>query len=100
MLNCIINRVYEREDEKKTPILYVYVDLQDGGKKFYYADKEKKSFVGMSVKEFEDRFECYEEDRKKNHGRPWEVQSIVKEDLNKSSGKIIGKENSTERGER
>ena len=48
-------------------------------------------------KEFEEKFECYEQDLEKEEGRrPWEQESNTKstEDLSASSGKI----NATEGG--
>ena len=70
---CVVNRVYERADENKSAVLYVYADLPEVGKKFYFADKETKGFVELPEKEFEQRFECYEKDLEKQKGnRPWE----------------------------
>lgn len=70
---CVVNRVYDRNDEEKRPVLYVYMDYGEEGKIFYYADKERKGFIRMSQEEFEKRFECYEMDMKKQNGkRPWE----------------------------
>lgn len=70
---CVVNRVYERDDKNKQPVLYVYADLPEVGKKFYFADKETNKFVGLPEKEFEQRFECYEKDLEEQKGhRPWE----------------------------
>lgn len=69
---CVIDRVYEREDTNKSPVLYLYIDLPENGKHFYVADKGTKSFISMSEEEFEAKFECYEMDIQKLHGnKPW-----------------------------
>ena len=70
---CVIDRVYEKDDESKTPVMFVYFESSKFGKKFYYADKEQRQFIEMQGKEFEKRFECYDRDLEKNHGRRlWE----------------------------
>ena len=70
---CVIDRVYEKDDESKTPVMFVYFESSKFGKKFYYADKEQGQFIEMQGKEFEKRFECYDRDLEKNHGRRlWE----------------------------
>lgn len=92
---CVVNRVYSKDDESKRPVLYVYADLPQSGKKFYFADKELGKFVELSQKEFEERFECYEMDIEKYDGhRPWEEVEIKEnlEDLTRSSGKVIASE--------
>lgn len=92
---CVVNRVYSRDDENKRPILYVYVDLPESGKKFYFADKDTKQFIELPQKEFESRFECYEMDMEKQEGhRPWEDINVKEneEDLTRSSGKVISTE--------
>ena len=92
---CVVNRVYSRNDKEKRPILYVYVDSNELGKKFYFASQEEGQFVGLSQEEFTEQFECYEEDLKRTNGlRPWEMMEQEKEevDLSKSSGEIVIKE--------
>ena len=70
---CVINRVYEKDDEDKNPVMFVYFDSDKLGKKFYYADKEQGQFIELPSKEFEKRFECFENDIEKNNGhRFWE----------------------------
>ena len=78
---CVIDRVYEREDTNKSPVLYVHIDLPESGKHFYVADKGTKSFVRMSEEEFEAKFECYEMDIQKSHGnKPWRgTRKVVSE---------------------
>lgn len=92
---CVVNRVYEREDENKRAVLYVYIDLPEVGKKFYIADKEKGKFLDIPQKEFEEKFECYERDIGKLQGhRPWEDVEVKKEleDLTQSSGRVVASE--------
>ena len=74
---CVVNRVYEKEDKNKKPVLYMYMDLPGKGKKFYYADKNSREFVNMTQEEFETKFECYEADKEKAGGlRPWEEPEV------------------------
>ena len=92
---CIINRVYSTSDEKKSPILYVYIDSNEIGKKFYLVDKNSKQFVEFSQEEFTQQFECYEQDLKSTNGiRPWESEKthLPNTDLAKSSGRILANE--------
>lgn len=92
---CVVNRVYDRMDKEKRPILYVYIDSNELGKKFYFANKEEGQFVELSSEEFTKQFECYENDLKKYNGvRPWEMIEKEKEDidLSRSSGKIVAGE--------
>ncbi len=91
---CIINRVYNKKDKNKTPVLYVYIDFDDFGKRFFYADyaSEKSQFIQLGQDDFTSRFECYEEDLKKTNGlRPWEISETdkTKTDLSKGSGKVV-----------
>lgn len=89
----MVNRVYERDDQSKSPVVYVYMNLPQNGKKFYFADKGQ--FVELPQKEFETKFECYEMDMEKQNGhRPWEDFDRVEEieDLSRSSGKIVSSE--------
>lgn len=61
---CIINRVYDKTDREKKPILYVYIDSNELGEKFYFADKNKRQFIELPQEEFINQYECYEEDLK------------------------------------
>ena len=61
---CIVDRVYNRNDKEKEPFMYVYIDSDELGKKFYFADKDKGQFSELSQEEFTQQFECYEEDLK------------------------------------
>lgn len=63
---CVVDRVYNREDKEKRPIMYVYIDSNELGNKFYYVDKDEKQFIELSKEQFTKQFECYEEDKKKN----------------------------------
>ncbi len=92
---CVINRVYNREDKEKRPVLFVYIDSNELGRKFYFADKDTEQFLVLSQEEFTKQFECYELDLKKHNGlRLWEDEEPKKEniDLSKSSGKIVAEE--------
>lgn len=88
---CVVNRVYERMDKEKRPILYVYIDSDELGKKFYFADENKGEFIELSQEGFVKQFECYEKDLQRNEGlRPWEFKEQKKEDidLSRSSGTV------------
>lgn len=62
---CAINRVYDRTDEEKKPILFVYIDFGDAlGKRFYFANESNGEFVQLPQEEFVNQFECYDEDLK------------------------------------
>ncbi len=65
---CAVNRVYDRMDDKKRPVLFVYIDLFGIGARFYYADKDEGQFIGLTQEEFTKKFECYETDLK-DYGR-------------------------------
>ena len=89
---CVVNRVYAKDDENMRPILYVYADLPDAGKKFYFADSQKGEFIETAPNEFEARFECYTEDMKKLNGhRPWEIGNTPEktEDLVQNPSKVV-----------
>lgn len=64
---CVINRVYNRQDKGKRPVLYVYMDSDELGKKFYFADKDSRQFVELLPEEFVKQFECYRMDLEKNN---------------------------------
>ncbi|MBP3831352.1 MAG: hypothetical protein ILA02_03150 [Clostridia bacterium] len=73
---CIVNRVYNRFDNDKRPVMYVYIQSDKLGEKFYYADKQTGTFVYSPKMEFLSQFECYEKDLQNNDGsRPWEERS-------------------------
>ena len=73
---CEVNRVYNKSDKNKRPITFVYINFEELGEKFYYADKEKGEFIYISKEEFLEQFECYKADLEKSNGiRPWEQQS-------------------------
>jgi len=95
---CVVNRVYNRDDEKKRPTFYAYIDYgNEAGKKFYVANKEEGKFDEYGLEEFEKQFECYEWDLKKSNGiRPWEAKQIENQtDLSRSSGNLVATENSS-----
>ena len=79
---CAIQRVYDKADEEKRPVLFVYIDFKELGKKFYFADKVLGQFVELPQEEFTKQFECYEEDLERANGlRPWESQEQEKQDV-------------------
>lgn len=89
---CEVNRVYNKSDKNKRPITFVYINFEELGEKFYYADKEKGEFIYISKEEFLKQFECYKADLEKSNGiRPWEQQSRDTKkqiDLASSSGTV------------
>ena len=92
---CVISRVYARDDSSQKPVLYVYADLPEEGKQFYFVDAQRGEFIGTTQKEFEAKFECYEKDLEKTEGhRPWEDTPEInkQEKLEHSSGKVVAQE--------
>ena len=88
---CIIDRVYNKNDDSRKPVQYIYVELPNGKNTFYYADLSATDFSEISKEEFEAKFECYDTDlEKNNNNRPWQQKSDYEkeEDLTKSSGHI------------
>ena len=63
---CVVNRVYNRTDKEKRPILFVYIDSNELGSKFFFANNDGE-FLELPQEEFIKRFECYEEDMKKHN---------------------------------
>ena len=89
---CVVNRVYDKADKDKRPVMYVYITSEELGRKFYVASKEEGAFVQLTEAEFVEQFECYENDLEKSNGiRPWESKEQEKEDINlaTSSGKEV-----------
>ena len=64
---CVVHRVYARTDKSKKPTLFVYINSNELGQKFYFADKDEGQFVELPQEEFTKQFECYEEDLKKHN---------------------------------
>lgn len=64
---CVVNRVYNRTDKEKRPIMFVYIASNEIGNKFYFANKEEGTFIRLSQEEFTKQFECYEEDLNKHN---------------------------------
>lgn len=92
---CVVNRVYDKSDKEKHPILFVYISSNEIGEKFYFADKHSGQFVEMTHNEFINQFDSYDTDLSKANGiRPWEVPQNHKADidLSKNSGKVITEE--------
>ncbi len=77
---CAIKKVYDKDDEEKKPVLYVHIDADEIGRKFYYANKDEAQFVELSEEEFTNKFECYDMDLQASKGiRPWENTKQIKE---------------------
>ncbi len=88
---CVTKRVYNKDDSKKRPVLFVFASSDELGTKFYFASKEEGRFVELTQEEFTKKFECYEQDLKRSDNiRPWETKKQLKEEINlsRSSGKI------------
>ena len=88
----VVKKVFDKQDKEKRPVMYVYVESEELGRRFYYADKDKGQMIGIPESEFVQRFECYDMDLEKSNGvRPWE-ESKEKEqeevDLSRSSGMV------------
>ena len=88
---CVLNRVYEKGDTNKEPCMYIFIELPNHKQIFYYVDKETNQFIQISQKNFEEKFECYEEDLKRNNGiRPWQQEEL---NINlENNNEIIAKE--------
>ena len=63
---CVVNRVYDRADNEKRPILFVYIDSNELGQKFYFASNDGE-ILELPQEEFIKKFDCYEEDLKKHN---------------------------------
>ena len=88
---CVVERVFDKQDQEKRPVMYVYIESEELGRKFYYADKDKGQMIGLSEAEFIQRYECYDMDLEKSNGvRPWESKEKEKRDVNlsRSSGTV------------
>ncbi len=95
---CVIHRVYHKQDEKKRPVLYVYLNSNELGKKFYFADKTAGQFIELPQEEFTKQFECYEEDLERANGvRPWKLEEQEKQDVNLSRSSVASEK--SEKGE-
>ena len=78
---CVLGKVYQREDQEKKPIVYAYSRFPDGSEAIFYADAEKKSFVPLSIEEFDKRFSLYETELEERKGKkPWEQKNYQKEE--------------------
>ena len=90
----VVNRVYNRNDENKKPLVYIYCEMENEKNVFYVAEPAIGEFIKLNKQNFIENYECYEEDMKKTQGlRPWEKGAIdVEKDLNQTSGKVADKE--------
>lgn len=83
---CVINRVYKKSDTNKRPVIFVYLESDKIGERFYYADANKKQFVELSYNEFLEQFECYENDIQNNNGKKlWETSEQNKKEIELST---------------
>ncbi len=86
---CVIDRVYMRDDKEKKPIMYMYMNFSDIGEKFYFVDGQQGCFGELAREEFESKFECYDMDLEKLGGyRPWERDGDI-EDINLKTRRVI-----------
>ena len=84
--NCIAKRVYNREDETKRPVLYVYADLGEDGKQFFVAEKDAIEFTQMSKEDFEKQYSCFEKDLQETKGvNPWNIGQTIEFDRESSN---------------
>lgn len=68
----VINRVYDRNDIKKSPVMYTYIKGKKFGEIFYVVNEGTGSFDKMDIEEFTKKYECYEQDLQLNNRiRPW-----------------------------
>ena len=90
----VVNRVYNKNDERKTPSVYVYCDIGNEQNVFYVAEPGTGEFIKLSKQNFIENYECYEKDLEKTEGiRPWEKGALdIEKDLNQSSGMVADKE--------
>lgn len=98
----VVNRVYNRRDENKTPAVFVYYNAGKEKERFFVAEPGSKSFSYKNKDDFIIEYECYEKDMEKTDGlRPWEAGAKeVKKDLNRSSGKVVAEKGEKEGYER
>jgi len=83
----VINRVYNKNDKKKTPAIYIYCDLDDEKNIFFVSEPGSGTFSKMNKEDFIKCYDCYEYDLKEAKGiRPWEKGAIdIEKDINNSS---------------
>ncbi len=93
----VADRVYDKEDKTKRPVLYVYG--KSGSEEYFYtAEDGAKEFTRYDRDQFIEKYECYDKDLAKSKGiRPWEQGAQeVKKDLAQSSGKVLPASNNKE----
>ncbi|MBQ2835287.1 MAG: hypothetical protein IJE68_00390 [Clostridia bacterium] len=91
---CIASRVYDRADDNRDAVLYIYMELEEQQKMFFYADKQSGEFISLSQEQFEAKFECYDRDLEKatDNKRPWENGEKIQENKENSSGQVSAEE--------
>lgn len=70
------NRVYDKNDVNKKPLLYVYLG-NDEEEEFYVANKDKTKMVKKSKKEFLDNYCRYKNDKQKDGKVLWEEDKEI-----------------------
>lgn len=87
---CIASRVYDKADDNRDAVLYIYMELKSQEKMFFYADKQSGKFIPLSKEQFETKFECYDSDLEKatDNKRPWENGEKIQENKENSSGQV------------
>ena len=69
----VVNRVYDKNDIDKRPVMYVYIDSDELGQVFYVPDEASGVFTGLTQEEFETKYQCYDFDLERAKGiRPWD----------------------------
>lgn len=75
---AVVDRVYNKNDEDRNSVMYIYLDLPNSGKNFYCASKGEKCFNHLSQKEFEEKFACYDKDLENTDGiKPWDDIKLI-----------------------
>jgi len=83
---AVVDKVYKRDDENKSTVLYTYI--KDGQKEYFYvAEQNSKEFCKMNRKEFEKNYKMYEFDLKRTDGKNrWDIEDKKEIDMNNISG--------------
>ena len=89
---CVVNRVYNRVDKSKRPVLFVYFKFNEIGEIFYYADKAQGAFIELPKEQFLKQFEAYKIDIESNNGiRPWEEKATEQKTIEANSTKNLNR---------
>ena len=78
---CIINRVYQKDDENRETKMYIYAKSEKDEEVFYVVGENDQDFTKMCKEDFIEKYECYENDLDAKDGkRPWEIENDTKEE--------------------